>query len=456
MRKLSFFSVLCLCMFFNSCTKKESIQKEPNILVKPKTSIYKGSPVFMTGERDKFNPQSTVESVRKKTLTNLGRLKITPPVLTPDAATAADVLNKSDFSVLGVDLLENVPLAVSSYPFDYENDVEALKRLYNQHNLSAIVKDDQPELDTLMALMIYTNEFLAGGTPPAKNTWMTTTWPSAEIITKLRREKGIGGTSEHYAALFCQLSLSCGFDARLVSMHTLDDTGEPLTHDVCEVFLVSYDKWVVFDPYSRATYYLRDSIPQSALELRNLMFDGLYRDIYPVSGIGDFTDVVSVREKILPRYRYIYIWRMNDMLSKSQSGKPMPWHALYQVHLVWEDEKTLVADGGFEKLDKFNNTDNPEYPLNGVRYVTHNKSDFYWNLNRVVLNLERTGDYRLNMYIDTITPNFDYFEIYNAGDVYKYKKNIFELTNAFSEIYVRSFNKLGRCGVMSKLILMWD
>ncbi|HUT62913.1 MAG TPA: transglutaminase domain-containing protein, partial [Anaerolineae bacterium] len=347
-------------------------------------------------------------------------------------------------------------ITVSSYPFDYENDVEALKRLYNQHNLSAIVKDDQPELDTLMALMIYTNEFLAGGTPPAKNTWMTTTWPSAEIITKLRREKGIGGTSEHYAALFCQLSLSCGFDARLVSMHTLDDTGEPLTHDVCEVFLVSYDKWVVFDPYSRATYYLRDSIPQSALELRNLMFDGLYRDIYPVSGFGDFTDVVSVREKILPRYRYIYIWRMNDMLSKSQSGKPMPWQALYQVHLVWEDEKTLVADGGFEKLDKFNNTDNPEYPLNGVRYVTHNKSDFYWNLNRVVLNLERTGDFRLNMYIDTIAPNFDYFEIENVGDVYKYKKNIFELTIDFSEIYVRSFNKLGRCGVMSKLILMWD
>ncbi|HUT63676.1 MAG TPA: hypothetical protein VMZ04_06940, partial [Anaerolineae bacterium] len=109
MRKLSFFSVLCLCMFFNSCTKKESIQKESNVLVKPKTSIYKGSPVFMTGERDKFNPQSTVESVRKKPLTNLGRLKITPPVLTPDAATALDVLNSSDFPVLGVDLLENVP-----------------------------------------------------------------------------------------------------------------------------------------------------------------------------------------------------------------------------------------------------------------------------------------------------------------------------------------------------------
>ena len=320
------------------------------------------------------------------------------------------------------------------------------------------MKEGGSELDTCMALMLYTNEFLKGGTPPAEQTWLTTTWPSAETITRLRREKGIGGTSAHYAALFCQLSLSCGFNSRLVSMHTFETTGELQTHDICEVFLISFEKWVVFDPYSRATYYLRDGIPQSALELRNLMFDALYRDIYPVSGIGDFTDIISVRENLLPRYQYLYLWRMNDILSKSQSGKSIPWQALYQYHLIWEDEKALIADGGFDKLNKFNNKDNPQYPLSGVRFITHELSDFYWELNHVVLNLERTDDYHLNMYIDTITPNFDFFELGEISEnaMHKITDNIYDLTIAFSEMYVRSINKFGHTGPKSELFLIWE
>ena len=279
MKKLSFVLVLCLITVFCACEKKKTLQKESKIINKP--SRRDSKPVLITGEKDSFHPRSTIESIRKKSIKDFGRLKVDPPALTPDKAAAIRALRNPDYESVTLEVFDQKPLVISSFPFDYENDIDALKRLYEQHNLSEIFSGKMYELDVLMGLMIYTYEFLAGGSPPTADTWWTLTGPSAETIKKLRRENGIGGTSEHYSALFCQLSLSCGYNSRLVSMHTLDENGDILSHDVCEVFLKDYDKWAVFDAYSRATYYLRDNVPQSARELRNALFNNLLRKINP-------------------------------------------------------------------------------------------------------------------------------------------------------------------------------
>jgi hypothetical protein len=443
--------VLCVVFGLFGCDRKSPGHKEYQILNKAKTVGVKNADL-MTGISDEFNPGNNIESRRKTNLTSFGRLKKHIQVATPNKDIAEKVINKKGFDKLMVTRLIQTPITIPSYPFDYENKVEALKKLSNQHNLKAIIKEDMSELDKLMALMVYVYDFFEGGTPlPPEMRW--TAGPSAETITQLRRKDGIGGTSEQYAALFCQLSLSCGFTSRIISMHTLDEDDEILTHNVCEVYLDSYEKWVAFDPFTKATYYLRDEKPLSALDLRLLMLSNMYRSIMPVSGRSEMTDVVSVREKILPRYRYIYMWRMNDILGRSTKGKSIPWQALYQTHLVWEDASSLIAQGGFEKLDKFTNTDNPSYPLTGVKYVTHTVSDFYWMINNVTITVERSENNTLLAYFDTFTPNFDHFTIImdqnNTKPIYL-KENIFAIRN-LTNMSVTSVNMFGRSGPLSLL-----
>jgi len=455
-KKLSVVFALGLAVCFCGCEKKESVHKDSKVLIKPAKKKTGDKPVLITGEMDRFHSRSKVESVRKQRLTYMGSIKKRPAVITPDMDSATKAINKDGFDVIKVGIMGFKPLEKSSYPFDYENDLQALKRLKNHHNLEEITKNKETELEAVRALMIYTHDFLEGGSPPpADARW--TYGPSAMTITELRREKGIGGTSEHYAALLCQLSVACGFNSRIISMHTVDETGEILSHDICEVFLNSYSKWAVFDAYSKATYYLRDEIPQSALEIRNLMLDNLYKDITPVAAIGDFTDVMTVREKVLPRYQYIYMWRMNDILGRSKSGRSIPWQALYQVHLVWEDELAPIKDGSFDKVDKFTNTDNPDYPLEGVKYVTHNKSDFYWTLNKVALDFERPANDKIRIYIDTITPNFDFFEIRITDEDkpqnYKQTGNIKDIDKIYFDLLVRAVNKQGVPGAYSQVNL---
>ena len=128
----------------------------------------------------------------------------------------------------------------------------------------------------------------------------------------------------------------------------------------------------------------------------------------------------------------------------------MPWQALYRSHLVWEDERSPVADGCFEKLAMFNSMENTEYPLNGVRYVTHDTYDFNWSLNHVTITIERTGDHGFILYFDTITPNFEEFKVdISPGDAKYISGNKYVLNSNFYDIMVSSINMFGMAGPIS-------
>ncbi|MBN1290465.1 MAG: hypothetical protein JXB48_01390 [Candidatus Latescibacteria bacterium] len=452
MKKSTLIIVFILAGMYG-CQQKESVRiqnTQENIILKK----HKKKHIELTqGDQDKFHLKSKIESVRKTQLTTFGRLLTPPPVRTPDDNAANDALNQKNLPQVHVMNFNTHGNNISSYPFDYENDITTLKKLYRDHNLDQIIRNDMIELDKLTVLMVYTHDFLQGGRKPTPEEKWKITSPSAITITNLRRNESIGGTSEHYAALFCQLALSCGYNSRLVSMHTFDDNGEFLRNDVCEIYLNNFRKWAVFDVYNRATYYLREGIPLSALELRQYMLEDRYREIVTKSGIGDFADISSVREKLLPRYEFIYMWRMNDILSKSDRKKIFPWQALYKFHLVWEDEYTPISDGGFDRLDIFTNSANADYILDGVRYITHKKQDFNWDINNVEINVSRTGIETGKMYFDTITPNFDHFLIYVDG-VPEVIQNIYVQKKIFGDYQVRSINKLGVGGPVSSISMI--
>ena len=445
MRRFYLVSIIFILGFYG-CDGKDDTGEEVSVKLQYEEKKEVKKPVLTEGEHDEFHPKSSIESVRKNKLTDFG-MRTTPlPVFTPDTKSVDKAVENPEFFKMSVSIFINKNPVKPSYPFDFENDIAALKRLYNSHNLDSVLAKDMTELQKIKALMLYTYNFLVGGIEP---TTETDIGPSAEIITKLRREKNIGGTSKHYAAMFCQLALSCGFNARIISMHNIDADGEIATHDVCEIFLNYKDKWAVFDVYSRATYYVKDNEPQSALELREVMFNKNYRVLNAYSGAGDFSDIISVREKVLPLYRYIYMWRMNDILSKSPKGGSIPWQALYTAHLVWEDERAPVSEGEFDKLDRFNSMENSDYSLKGVRYVAHDKNDFYWPLNHVSINVERSTQEDIIIHVDTITPNFENFEIFGS-DISHGRKYRLYMENP-TNFGIRSVNKFGLKGPISKL-----
>ncbi len=435
----------CLIPVILACETREPVNKEPKKLDKASYKVENAESRFMESETDPFHPRSLIESARKERLTNFGRLDREQPSLLPDMEAAGELINKPGMDPAQVSLMAFVPLVIPSFPFDYENDVAALERLYNEHDLDSIINRDLSDMEKMINLLRYTYDFLDGGTAPSPDQ----SFPSAFVITRQRKNDGIGGTSEHYAALFCQLVLSCGYSARLMGMHKLDESGQPLSNTICEVFMRGYHKWVAFDPYHEATYYLRDDIPQSALELREIMLDDLYHDITPVSIRGDFTDVVNVREKLLPRCRYLYMWRMNNILGSSGRTSSISWEDLYRAHLVWEDEFSLVSEGGFDKIPAFEN---------GVRFVAHDEQDFYWNLNTVAVRIDRIENEKLKLTIDTITPNFDHFNLRVETDrgfrqLKPVKGNTTIVNELFVDILVRSINAFDHGGPVAHLVV---
>ncbi|MDP2984286.1 MAG: hypothetical protein Q8O92_13275 [Candidatus Latescibacter sp.] len=399
-------------------------------------------PSFMTGESDPFNKGSRIESSRKGKLTDFGIIKVPLPTPTPNIDVVADVINLKDLPKISVALFENYSWEFPSYPFDYENDIASLKSLYKLHSLDRVLTANLSEMDKMNSLTRYAFSFLEGGTLKANN---AAAGPSAFLITENRRSKGIGGTSEVYAAFLCQLSLACGYNSRIVSMHTFDANGSLLTHDVCETYMKYLQKWVVFDAYNRAACYLRDNIPQSALDLHTVAAENRIREIYPVSPLSESTDIASLRDTVLPRFKYIYMWRMNDILSKSPRGGSIPWKTLYQTHLVWEDDLSPISEGGFDKIYKFS--------PGGVKYVTHKHTDFNWTLDNVNMTVERKKEGQMVLYFTSLTPNFDYFEV--SADKKTIKAgNVFEPRSPNNLFIITPVSKMGIRGISSAVEFM--
>lgn len=400
-----------------------------------------GEPAYTVTQQDAYHTGSRAESARKNRITMLGSYPGTLPEATPTIDAAAAAINNHSVSQLKVSLFEHGVLRKTSFPFDYENDIAALKSLHAMHKLDTVVKGGTTDLERLIALARYTNEFLAGGSVPEGT---TPSGPSALDITRNRLERGIGGGSQVHAALFCQLALSCGYTGRLVGMHSLDASGQPLSNMICEVYLTVLDKWVAFDPFNRAAYYRRGASPLSALELHQAAAEDRLREISPVTGLGDLNDVAQFRANVLPRFRYIYLYRMNDILGRSPRGGSIPWDALYQAHLVWEDRNTLVSAGEFGKLAEFKD---------GVKYVTHTRNDFEWNLNLVNITLVRSDDKTVTIHLDTITPNFSAFKI-RSGQKGLKSGNVFPVGEPFDPVTIDVVDAFGQTGPTAQVQFM--
>ena len=445
-----------MCFLLTTCDRKEPVNKQP-VQFNVRHDSLADTTAFFQSELDPFHPDSRVESARKRKLNNTGRLKLTPPVIATNTAEAVDAINHEGFPTYGIVFIDYSTFEFPSFPFDYEQDLAALSRLKQSHDIDRIIDENMTDLERVHAVTVYVNEFMSGGMLPDPDTWIAESSPSAHEITRLRREEGISGFAPHYAALLCQLSISIGSNARIVGMHTIDDSGELRRHVVCEVFINTVDKWVVFDAYNNATYYLYNEIPVSALEIRNIMLDGRYSALSPVIGAGDVTDIVTVREKLLPSYNYLYIWRMNNLLS-ADNGAPVSWQRLFSTHLVWEDVSGLVRDGNFDRVPEFTDMHDTDFPLTGVRFVAHERGDFDWKLNHVRVHPWRINENHVRFFLDTCAPNFEKFVvaiIQDANELSITDEGYIDIYNSSElQVFFHARNKMDVPGEASMIFIV--
>ncbi len=423
--------VLVVSLFVTGCGKSERSGGEGSLKGTAVVASIKETAGYMVSKKDPFNPANGIESTRKQRPGAFGTYKGEMPPETPTIEAVGAVLNNGMAPKMTIGSFENTVIVRSNFPFDYENDNAALKSLYDLHGLDKVVRNDMTELEKAVALMSYTRKFLSGGSIPGPE---TENGPSAFLITKNRREKGLGGGSDVHAALMCQLALSCGLTARMVGMHNLDGSGTPLTYDVCEVYLNARKKWAAFDPYTLATYFTRSGKILSALDLHVLAAENRMREATAVSESGSMLDLASVRDQVVSKFRYIYIWRMNDILGKSPRTGSIPWETLYQSHLVWEDQYSPVSSGGFEKTGRFADGE--------VQFVTHIRSDFEWTLNAINVTIQRIGPTKVVYHIDTVTPNFERFDAWVNDKVLK-TGNVFTVDNREQRVQITSVNGRG-------------
>ena len=424
---------LAVCLTAVGCGSKDTVTLEQSLNRVELTRRSKAAWTPAETVLDSFNKRNLTESTRKKSLTQFGRLTTMPPARQYTFDDITEAVNTTDFHAVQVAMFETERIHHSKFPFDYENNVTALKNIYKSHNLDEILDNKKTTLDELKSLMVYVNERFSSKPLIENDSYIKSSSPDPTVLERYAKSKGISPDGRFQAFLFCQLAQSTGLNARVVSVHTFDDNGKLFRNHVSEVFLDRYKKWVAFDPTHRATYYSRDGIPLSVLEIRRLMLENRFDEIVTHPQIGNNFQFIDVREDLLPCYQFVCLWRMNDFISMSRGGN-FTWKDLYPSHLVWDDAYAPVSEGRYNEL--------PEFAGVELKYITKDQRDYYWDINLVHIDVERITENEIKLYIDTVTPNFSHFDLLEDVNVKRLNKNV-ETFDIFFNGVIVAVNKFG-------------
>jgi hypothetical protein len=145
---------------------------------------------------------------------------------------------------------------------------------------------------------------------------------------------------------------------------------------------------------------------------------------------------------LLPFYRYFYLDMRNDWLSNPYLvGHPKRSDF---TSLRWQNSRDHV---GF--LD--------------LKPTTSDERDLYWPLNHVEIrfeiNVNKERVIELSVYLKTITPNFDRFEVSMNGlsEISQHSSRlIWSLRPGINTLTVQAVNTLGIKGPQSVLHIFWD
>ncbi len=314
-------------------------------------------------------------------------------------------------------------------------DAQALHDLRDRYALPTLVQGQPSQLAALLVL----------------NDWVRRHWQHGLTgAVDFRRfyagqilEAGPKGAQYwcHVAAMtFIQVVAAVGYQARLVSLSYDRATTR---HAVVEIWVDDLDKWIVVDTDLNLHYRDDSGSPLNALELHKACVNGGAAGISIVKGPYTPEKLADEDTRTLPRmlryYRYFYVDMRNDWMT----------NVYFRGHPRRSDRATLrwqePEERGF--LDRIP--------------VTADASALYWPLNHVEVRLgvdaEVTVRTSLAVYLKTITPNFDHFEIRmddSAGVAHRSSQVQWPLRPGRNFLTVRAVNMFGVKGPPSRIELL--
>lgn len=321
----------------------------------------------------------------------------------------------------------NKIITKSKYYFAYQpkNDIK-LAKLREDYNVDKIVGSGNNDFEQLVSLANWVNSRWEHG---SSGTFDSTYFDASTVLSQAKN----GATFWcHVSAMtLVQMAATIGYEGRLVS---LSRSGYISEHAVAEFWSNYYQKWVLIDPDFNV-WYSENGIPLNVLEIHKHMMAGSTDKITIVR--GKHRPISELESRIPTLYNY-YTYFETDMRNDWLTNHYFPGHPARsdEATLYWNDRKLP--------------------PLFNFKTDVNNSAELYWDLNRTYISFEHvsTSNLEVAANLQTITPNFSYFEVIIDGtSVIKVKTNkiIWKFHYGKNSFYVRSINSFGQKGIPSEV-----
>ncbi len=186
-----------------------------------------------------------------------------------------------------------------NYNFYFETFWQpSLMALREQEKLDGVVSSGKSEMEKMILLCSWTRAQLKRQPVPRG---MYEPYANALALLKMVRDGQLKGPRcGEYAVVFMQACLSLGYQARLISIESVDGGG----HRLPEVWSNQLEKWIIMDPYYDC-YFEKKGIPLNALELHNNLVANQFDDVRIVWGESAHESEIQEIEFYLERYFHL-------------------------------------------------------------------------------------------------------------------------------------------------------
>ena len=355
------------------------------------------------------------------------------PLITPllRSVTLRARLDVTDApKIMGVERFENQQIIRSSYPFVYQRPSSRVSLLRKMHKLDEVVAGKKTELEQLVALRDWTRKQWGNGWSRGELDWCPA--PDALLMLDMAPRGKVPGFCGHYAWTFVQCAITQGYTGRMTGAHN---------HAYSEVWSNDFRKWVLMDVGPAVDdrqalnyHYELNGVPMTALELHKRLPDKDWAGVTVVpSNPADRWDPYK-DEAAMRRYEMIIIPFRNNLLDSMLPG------SIDSQGWLTDTEWLMWRDGPVQEL-------HPRYP-----YTTNRAGDMYWTLNQVAIYPSHGNTVgTLHLEFDTVTPNFDRYEVRLDGGEWKKCGETFDwaLRLGMNKLEARTVNAFGKPGIVS-------
>lgn len=334
--------------------------------------------------------------------------------------------------------VKNAEIVRTSIPFRYERfDHPRLQELRRTYMLDDVVAGAKSEFEMITRLAAWSSRqwqrgHLREAYPP---------WDALEILKPHADRTPVGGFCQQYNLVFLQACESFGFPGRAVSLGSGDHGAKVRSgHEVVEIWSNEHQKWVYVDGQF-ARYHIDEPSgqPLSLWELRRRQL-ALFRGKMapPVKAISIAGGEPWEGLKGFPPFFEMRMIPRSDFLEHTA---PLPLNQgmrgwFWTGHYVWMDS---------------------DYPASFLYdHRISSRRNWDWTLNQTHVVLEATETDRvLRVHLDTETPGFETFvgDIDRIGPSAMASGGLWRLHAGLNRLEVRSRNRAGREGIVSRIVL---